>query len=84
MSIKSLKSMKNRTNSKKKEETAQQGLDNKGADLSTDSPATKPPDSMANSGVKFMEKEPLENCVRRVVANLQEPINNSFFSSYIF
>lgn len=71
MSIKSLKNMKNRTNSKKKEETAHQGgLDNKGAlDLmaANDSPLPRP----VNNGVKVAEKEPLEHCVRRVVAQLQ-------------
>jgi hypothetical protein len=72
MSIKSLKSMKNRTNNKKKEETAQ-GVENKAADL-TDSPQLK----SVNSGVKFMEKEPLENCVRRVIAHLQATITKIF------
>jgi hypothetical protein len=68
MSIKSLKSMKNRTNNKKKEE----GEDNKGADLTpSDSPVTRPSNLSNTGGVKFLEKESLESCVRRVVAHLQ-------------
>ena len=79
MSIKSLKSMKNRSNSKKKEETAQ-GVDNRGAELTAgESPSLRAPSNTANNGGgKFMDKEPLENCVRRVVAHLQAPRDNTF------
>jgi hypothetical protein len=79
MSIKSLKSMKNRTNNKKKEE----GEDNKGADLTpSDSPVTRPSNLSNTGGVKFLEKESLESCVRRVVAHLQEKNKNK--SSSLF
>jgi hypothetical protein len=77
MSIKSLKSMKNRTNNKKKEE----GEDNKGADLTpSDSPVTRPSNLSNAGGVKFLEKESLESCVRRVVAHLQA--NNNYHHLY--
>ncbi len=65
--------MKNRTNNKKKEE----GEDNKGADLTpSDSPVTRPSNLSNAGGVKFLEKESLESCVRRVVAHLQATNNN--------